>query len=92
MEISHVIDFLRDLMMDIKKIEDISKLVRYYIITATTKAGSGHLTSSLSAVELMAVLFLVDFLDIRLLSLNILIMTGSFFLKAMHPHFSIPCG
>ena len=33
-------------------LEELAKLVRYYIITATTKAGSGHPTSSLSAVEL----------------------------------------
>lgn len=33
-------------------LEKLAKLVRYYIITATTKAGSGHPTSSLSAVEL----------------------------------------
>ncbi len=31
--------------------------MRYYILLSTTKAGSGHLTSSLSAVELIAVLF-----------------------------------
>ena len=53
-------------MIDIKKIEDISKLVRYYIITATTKAGSGHLTSSLSAVELMATLLFGGFFKYRM--------------------------
>ncbi len=37
------------------------KLLRYYILTSTTKAGSGHATSSLSAVELMAVLFYKHF-------------------------------
>ena len=37
--------------------EDICKLLRYYILTATTKAGSGHVTSSLSSVEIMAILF-----------------------------------
>jgi transketolase len=31
----------------------LSKLIRYYILTATTHAGSGHPTSSLSATELM---------------------------------------
>src|SRR3989344_4036493 len=35
-------------------LEKIAKLLRYYIIQSTTKAGSGHPTSSLSAVELMA--------------------------------------
>ncbi len=33
-------------------LEKLAKLVRYYIIVATTRAGSGHPTSSLSAVEL----------------------------------------
>jgi transketolase len=40
----------------IKKLEEIAKLIRYYILTSTTKAGSGHPTSSLSAVELMTCL------------------------------------
>src|SRR3990167_8093836 len=45
----------------------ISKLLRYDILTSTTAAGSGHPTSSLSAVELMSTLFFGDFLkyDIR---------------------------
>ncbi|MFC1653998.1 transketolase [Patescibacteria group bacterium] len=34
-------------------LESLSKLVRSYILRSTTKAGSGHPTSSLSAVELM---------------------------------------
>ena len=34
-------------------LEKISRLVRYYILISTTKAGSGHATSSLSAVELL---------------------------------------
>ncbi len=37
----------------IVELQKLSALVRYHIITATTKAGSGHPTSSLSAVELM---------------------------------------
>jgi transketolase len=41
---------------------DISKLIRKYIITSTTKAGSGHPSSSLSAVELMTVLFFGGYL------------------------------
>lgn len=32
---------------------ELAKLIRYYILTSTTQAGSGHPTSSLSAVELM---------------------------------------
>jgi transketolase len=35
----------------------IAKLVRYYILIATTKAGSGHPTSALSATDLMTCLF-----------------------------------
>ncbi len=35
----------------------LAKLIRYYIIYMTTQAGSGHATSSLSAVELMTVLY-----------------------------------
>ncbi|MBI4772988.1 MAG: transketolase [Deltaproteobacteria bacterium] len=38
----------------LEKLEKLAKLIRYYILTATTKAGSGHPTSSLSATELMA--------------------------------------
>lgn len=37
-----------------KKIEEINRLLRYYILDMTTTAGSGHPTSSLSAVELMS--------------------------------------
>ena len=41
---------------EIEKLKEISKLMRYYILTATTHAGSGHPTSSLSATELMGAL------------------------------------
>lgn len=34
-------------------LEKITRLVRYWILTSTTKAGSGHPTSSLSATDLM---------------------------------------
>lgn len=37
----------------IRKLEKLARLVRYYILSCTTKAGSGHPTSSLSATELM---------------------------------------
>ena len=43
-------------MLNEEKIEKLRKLaarVRYYILTSTTEAGSGHPTSSLSATELM---------------------------------------
>jgi transketolase len=43
------------------ELQKICKLLRYYILTSTTAAGSGHLTSSLSAVELMATLFYKHF-------------------------------
>lgn len=39
------------------EIGKICNLLRYYILTSTTKAGSGHVTSSLSAVEIMTALF-----------------------------------
>ena len=44
-------------MTDAPQLEHLKKLatlMRYYILTMTTQAGSGHPTSSLSAVELMA--------------------------------------
>ena len=40
----------------------INKLLRYYCLVSTSAAGSGHLTSSLSAVELMSVLYFGGFL------------------------------
>ncbi|MDP3741514.1 MAG: transketolase [bacterium] len=42
--------------MDLEKLEKIAKLIRHYILTSTTEAGSGHPTSSLSATDLMTVL------------------------------------
>ncbi len=38
-------------------LDKLTHLIRYYILTITTQAGSGHPSSSLSAVELMTVLF-----------------------------------
>jgi len=46
---------------DMKKLEELAKLVRYYILLSTTAAGSGHATSSLSAVELITALFFGGF-------------------------------
>lgn len=43
--------------MNIDFIKEISETIRYYILRSTSLAGSGHLTSSLSAVELMTTLF-----------------------------------
>jgi transketolase len=47
--------------MDLKNIEKLCRLIRHDILTATTMAGSGHPTSSLSAVELMTTLFFGGF-------------------------------
>src|SRR3990170_3572967 len=41
----------------IHHLEKIAKLIRYFILSSTTEAGSGHPTSSLSATELMTALF-----------------------------------
>ena len=40
----------------VKKLKQLAKLVRYWIIRSTTAAGSGHLSSSLSAADLLTVL------------------------------------
>jgi transketolase len=41
---------------EMAKLKKIAALIRYYILAATTEAGSGHPTSSLSATELMTAL------------------------------------
>ena len=41
----------------IEHLEQIAKLIRYYSLVATSKAGSGHPTSAMSATELMSGLF-----------------------------------
>jgi transketolase len=38
------------------RLEELAKLIRYFILISTTRAGSGHPTSSLSATELMTAL------------------------------------
>lgn len=43
--------------MEFIKLKKIAKRIRYLILISTTAAGSGHPTSSLSAVELMCALF-----------------------------------
>jgi transketolase len=43
------------------QLKKIATLIRYYILAATTEAGSGHPTSSLSAVELMTALLFGGF-------------------------------
>jgi len=47
-------------------LSQISKLLRYYCLVSTSAAGSGHLTSSLSAVELMTILYFNGFLKFDL--------------------------
>ncbi len=41
-------------MADVENLKKISKLIRWHCLSMTTRAGSGHPTSSLSATELMA--------------------------------------
>jgi transketolase len=48
-------------MINSERLKDIARLVRYYILSSSTAAGSGHPTSSLSAVELMSGLFFGGF-------------------------------
>lgn len=48
-------------MLDIQYLEKLARLIRYYILISTAEAGSGHPSSSLSAVELMTVLFFGGF-------------------------------
>ena len=48
-------------MCDLGKLEKIAKLIRYFIISSTTHAGSGHPTSSLSATDLMTALLFDSF-------------------------------
>ncbi len=40
-------------MANKENLEKLAKLIRYFILTSTTEAGSGHLTSSLSATDLI---------------------------------------
>ena len=44
-----------------ENLQKLTQLIRYYILTMTTHAGSGHTTSSLSAVELMTALMFGGF-------------------------------
>jgi transketolase len=53
-------------MVDMDKIKKLTNLLRYYIINSTTNAGSGHPSSSLSSVELMAVLFFGGFFKYKI--------------------------
>ncbi len=44
-----------------KEIQELARLIRYYCILMTDTAGSGHLSSSLSATDLMTTLFFGGF-------------------------------
>lgn len=44
-------------MSNSNNFKELAKLIRYYILESTSKAGSGHPTSSMSATELMTPLF-----------------------------------
>lgn len=48
-------------MNNLKELEALAKLIRYFILVSSTAAGSGHATSSLSATDLMTVLFFGGF-------------------------------
>lgn len=48
-------------MASIAKLQALAKLIRYFILISTTEAGSGHTSSSLSAADLMTVLFFGGF-------------------------------
>ncbi len=45
-----------------ENLEKLARLIRYYCLLTTTTAGSGHLTSSLSAADIMTALFFGGFL------------------------------
>ncbi len=51
-----------------EELKELCKRIRFNILASTTEAGSGHPTSSLSAVELMATLFFGGFLRQDLLN------------------------
>lgn len=55
-----------ELRMENADLEKLSKLARYYCLISTTAAKSGHLTSSLSAVDLMVGLMFGGFFRFRL--------------------------
>ena len=55
-------------MADLELLKSLCRLIRYDILTSTSAAGSGHPTSSLSAVELMTVLFFGGFLNFDIIN------------------------
>src|SRR3989344_5638544 len=52
------------------RLQELVKLIRYWILLSTTKAGSGHPTSSLSATELTVGLYFGNILRFNLAKPN----------------------
>lgn len=57
-------------MADTGTLKKLAKLIRYYILISSSRAGSGHPTSSLSAVELTTALFFGGFFKFDLKDKN----------------------
>ena len=76
---------------DLTRLEKLTGLIRHYILTSTTAAGSGHPTSSLSAVELIPPSFSGAFSAMTRTG-PISQQTAWFFPRAMPPLCFIPCG
>ena len=61
MDMRLFLQFPKDLINNPKpmanSLEELARLVRHFILTSTTEAGSGHPTSSLSATDLMSALY-----------------------------------
>ena len=53
-------------MVQKNDLDKLARLIRYLILASTTKAGSGHPSSSLSAVELLTTLFFGGFFRFRI--------------------------
>ncbi len=51
--------------MGMKQLKELAELLRYLIILSTTKAGSGHPSSSLSSVEIVTSLFFDNFFELN---------------------------
>ncbi len=79
-------------MADINKLKKLASLIRYYIVISTSEAGSGHPTSSLSATELMTVLFFGGFFRFDPDNKDHPNMIELFFLRVMHLLYFMPYG
>lgn len=69
--------------MNIENLSSLAKMIRYYILKSTSRAGSGHPTSSLSAVELMTGLMFGGVLSSTRKILTTPTTTGSSFQRGM---------